>query len=174
MSPEAIAQSVRTAANDVFSTMLGMELEAGSEFIDTTPPRATDGLMGMVGLAGPWTGVGTISCSAAFACRICNQLLMTEANSVDEEVLDAVGEVTNMVIGSFKTAAEEFLGPLALSVPTVVYGRNFTSRSLGANQWVVLPFHYGGEVMEIRVCLFPSHEAAVPRGGFSHASAVLV
>ena len=56
---------------------------------------------------------------------------MTESPAVNEEVLDAVGELTNMIIGNVKTVAEAIVGPLNLSVPTVIYGRNFTSRSLG-------------------------------------------
>jgi chemotaxis protein CheX len=44
---------------------------------------------------------------------------MTEASSVDEDVLDAVAEITNMIIGSVKTDLEGELGPLGLSIPTV-------------------------------------------------------
>ena len=52
-------------------------------------------------------------------------MLMTEASAVNEEVLDAMAELTNMVIGNVKTKLESQLGPLGLSIPTVVYGRNF-------------------------------------------------
>ncbi len=58
-------------------------------------------------------------------------MLMTEAPSVNEDVLDAVAELTNMIIGSVKTDLESQLGPLGLSIPTVVFGRNFRTRSAG-------------------------------------------
>ena len=71
---------------------------------------------------------GSISCTPALACRICSQMLMTESTAVDEEVLDAVAELTNMIIGSVKTDLEQHLGPLGLSIPTVVFGRNFKNQ----------------------------------------------
>ena len=174
MIPEnTIIEYVRSAAADVFSTMLGIEIEAGAPYNDQNAPTISDGVLAFVGMAGNWTGAGVISCTAGFACQICNQLLMTEATSVNEEVLDAVGEVANMIIGNFKTMIEEHLGPLGLSIPTVIYGRNFTSRSLGTNNWTVLPFTCGGERIEIRCCLAMAREPLAARAGYSHAAAVL-
>jgi chemotaxis protein CheX len=173
MEPNQIVKHMRLATTEVFTTMLGIELSAGDERTELTAPAISDGVMAFVGLAGPWSGAGVISCSAGLACQVCNGLLMTEIGSVNEEVLDAVGEVANMVVGNFKTAAEEYLGPMGLSIPTVIYGRNFTSRSLGGSSWIVLPFRCGEETIEIRVCLTPSKEQTTQRGGYSHASALV-
>ena len=168
---EQIQEYVRNAAAEVFSTMLGMEIEAGEGYLDKNDPAVTDGVLSFVGLAGPWAGAGAISCTADFACKICAGLLMTEATSVNEEVLDAVGEVTNMVIGNFKTMAEQHLGPLGLSIPTVIFGHNFTSRSTGHNEWVVLPFKSDGDALEIRVCLAPVKDSK--HAGSTHGVASL-
>jgi chemotaxis protein CheX len=166
-----IAGFVRVATLEVFSTMLGVEIEAGPERFEDSPPAIADGVLSLVGMAGVWTGAGSISCSALFARRICSLLLMTEADAVNEEVLDAVGEVANMIIGNLKTAVEERVGPIGLSIPTVIYGRNFTSRSIGKNDWVVVPFVCEGEALDIRVCLAPSRESAVSRHGHSNLAA---
>jgi chemotaxis protein CheX len=168
-----IVEYMLTSTADVFSTMLGLQIESGQPYTDQNAPTVSDGVLAFVGMAGSWTGAGVISCSAALACQICNQLLMSEATSVNEEVLDAVGEVANMVIGNLKTMIEEDIGPLGLSIPTVIYGRNFTSRSVGSNNWIVLPFTCGAACIEIRCCLAPAKEPKVVRGGYSHASAVL-
>ena len=157
---QKIAEYVRTAVAEVFSTMLSLEIEPSPEHLDATDPAVSDGVLTFIGLAGPWTGAGTISCSAEFACLLCSHFLGTPADAVNEEVLDTMGELTNMIIGNFKTMAEEHLGPLCLSIPTVIYGRNFTSRSTGHNAWVVLPFRCKGEMIEIRVCLAPSKDTA--------------
>ena len=170
---DRIVEFIRAATEEVFATMLGLEVEPGEPRVELESPGITDGVFAFVGMAGAWTGSGTISCSANFACTLCGQLLMMEACSVNEEVLDAVGEITNMIIGNFKTMAEDLVGPLGLSIPTVIYGRNFTSRSLGRNDWVVLPFHYGKEVMEIRVCLAPSKPPTLPHPGPAQHCTVL-
>jgi chemotaxis protein CheX len=170
---EEMARWVREATAEVFTTMLGMEITSGPARADADAPTISDGVLSVVGLAGPWTGAGCVACSAGFARRICAALLMTEADSVNEDVLDAVGEVTNMIIGNFKTMAEERLGAMALSIPTVIYGRNFTSRSIGQTDWIVLPFECEDEKMEIRVCLAPSKNTPSLRAGYSHPSAIM-
>lgn len=154
-----IATFIRSAASEVFTTMLGMEVATGPEREDPTGPDVADGVLAFIGLAGPWAGAGAISCSASLACKLCEALLMSENPAVNEEVLDAMGEVTNMIIGSFKTLAEERLGPLGLSIPTVIYGRNFKSRGAGRHHWVVVPFSCAAGEMEIRVCLAPSKDS---------------
>lgn len=163
MQREEIIEAVQTATADVFTTMLGMEVEAQEIHTDRACPSVNEGVMAFVGIAGPWVGNGIISCDAAFACRLCESFLMTEAPSVNEEVLDAVGELANMVIGNFKTAAEAIVGPLALSVPTVIFGRNFTSKSLGSNDWLVVPFTCSGDRFEVRIWFAPASESAPPR-----------
>jgi len=173
IEPQKLVEYATSATSEVFSTMLGMELEGQASRQDPDFPTINDGVMALVGLAGSWTGAGVICCTAAFACKLCNQFIGTAVEAVDEEVLDAVGEVANMIIGNFKTSVEEHVGALGLSVPTVIYGRNFTSRSIGQNSWTVLPFRSGDEVLEVRVCLAPAKEPTAPRAGYNHTSTVL-
>jgi chemotaxis protein CheX len=83
-------------------------------------------------------------------------MLMTEATAVNEEVLDAVAELTNMIIGSVKNDLERELGPLGLSIPTVVFGKNFRTKSAGHAEWIVRRFHWDSDAFEVRICLAPS------------------
>ena len=87
-------------------------------------------------------------------------MLMTETSAVNEEVLDAVAELTNMIVGSVKTELEQHLGPLGLSIPTVVFGRNFKTKSAGTNEWTVARFHWDGELLLVKLCLAPKERAA--------------
>jgi chemotaxis protein CheX len=171
---ELITGYVHSATADVFGTMLGLDIETLPTRMEGSDPSVDDGVLAFVGMAGPWTGAGAITCTAEFARTICQALLGTEADSVNEEVLDALGEVTNMIIGGFKTLIEQHTGLLGLSIPTVVYGRNFTSHSTGRNEWVVAPFRCGGQKMEVRVCLKQSRESSHSvRGGFSQSASIL-
>jgi chemotaxis protein CheX len=172
MQRQDIIQAVHSATAEVFSTMLGIEVETAPVHTDQSNPSVNEGVMAFVGIAGPWVGSGVISCTASFACRVCELFLMTEAVAVSEEVLDAVGELANMIIGNFKTAAEAIVGPLGLSVPTVIYGRNFTSKSLGNNDWLVLPFKCGDDSFEVRVWFAPASESTVARHVVNHLQSV--
>jgi chemotaxis protein CheX len=156
---ERIVAGIRTSTEQVFSTMLGAEIGEGEAYNETTPPQANDGILSFIGLAGPWAGTGSIGCSVGAACSVCSQMLMTEATGVTEEVLDAVAELTNMVVGNVKTELEAELGPLGLSIPTVVWGRNFRAKTNVHGEWSCVKYVWNGEPIVIRMCLAPTEPA---------------
>ena len=160
MDRDEMVKEVRAAAEGVLTTMFGMEVTAGEAMSEQEAPGPTEGVVSLIGLAGPWVGTGSISCSSETACKLSSQFLMTEFASVNEEVLDAIAELTNMVIGNFKTALEEKLGPMGLSIPTVIYGRNFTTRSLSKKDWTVVPFESSAGKFDIHFCLVPNDKDA--------------
>jgi chemotaxis protein CheX len=159
---DEIVSFICRATGEVFSTMLGLEMIPGDAYTESNPAGPTDGVVSFVGLAGSWVGTGSLCCTPGFACKISSHLLMGESprpdQAVDAEVLDAVAEVTNMIVGNFKTMLEESLGPLGLSIPTVIFGRNFTARSSGNEMWTTVPFDCDGERLDVRVCLAPSRQ----------------
>jgi chemotaxis protein CheX len=160
---------VRSATRNVFVTMLGLEPSCSEPYIEKAPAAPTEGVVSLVGLAGQWVGTGTVSCSAHLACQVSSRMLATPIDSVGEEVLDVVAELTNMIIGNVKTSLEEHLGALGLSIPTVVFGKNFTTKSVGDGQWSVFPFLVEQEVLEVKLCLTPNRKPSLPvRPGFPH------
>ena len=164
--PNLIASSIRHSVIEVFSTMLNVELNPGEIVEGPSQPEPNEAVISFIGLAGTWAGTGTITCSPAVACRVCSQMLMTEAKSVDEEVLDAVAELTNMVIGGVKNDLERHLGQLGLSIPTVIFGRNFKTRDVANAEWVVERFRWDGEDFLVKLCLAPTEKQTV---GTPHA-----
>ncbi len=156
MKQEEIVTHIREAAGGVFETMLATELSFGEPCLEGAVPGPTEGVVSLIGLAGDWAGTGSISCSAETACKLSAQFLMTEFDSVNEDVLDAVAELTNMIIGNFKTAMEESVGPMGLSIPTVVFGRNFTTRTLNSKEWILIPFESPLGEFNIHICMAPS------------------
>ncbi len=158
MHQEKLVRMIRTATHDVFGTMLGLELVDGEATVGQSAPEPIDGVVAIIGLAGRWVGTGTFSASAEAARKIASQMLMQEYAAVDDDVLDALGEITNMIVGNVKTSLEEEYGAMGLSIPTVIYGRNFTTRSVGRNEWVVVPFHCMDTTVEVHLCLIPGSE----------------
>ena len=148
-----IVNSIRQSTLQVFSTMLGVDIEPLGFTLEDGTPNANDGVVSLIGLAGAWAGTGSVTCSPALACRICATMLMTDTPSVNEEVLDAVAELTNMIIGNVKTDLEIETGPLGLSIPTVVFGKNFKTKSAGHAEWLVMPFRWDEEILTVKLCL---------------------
>src|SRR3984885_10628043 len=135
LSQEELVKAIRSATDEVFITMLNLTVTAGEVFVEKEEAVPSSGVVSLVGLAGSWVGSGSLACSAGCAVTIASALLMTPYTAIDEDVLDAVAEVTTLIIGNVKTALEGRLGARGLSTPTVIYGFNFQTRSGGTQEW---------------------------------------
>ena len=157
ISGQEIFSAVTTSTREVFGTMLGHDIQVGEAREEPAETSTFDGVVALVGVAGLWTGSGRISCSSRLACSLAGIMLMSSYDAVNEEVLDAVAEVANMIVGNVKTFFEDRLSaPLGLSIPTVVFGRNYQTRFAGVPAWTVVPFKFQGEPLEVRFCLIPT------------------
>jgi len=162
---EEIVEWVTHSTNEVFSTMLGMEAQFGEHFIEDPGKGLTMGVIGIIGLVGEWTGTAVVSCSSPLACKIANTLYLQEYPSVTDEVLDAVAEMTNMIIGNLKNSLETKLGQMGLSIPAVVFGRNFATRRSGKESWYVIQFVVDGERFDVQLCIAPSQAGVLTGTG---------
>ncbi len=75
-------------------------------------------------------------------------------------MLDAVAELTNIIIGGVKTDLEKHLGPLGISIPTVIYGRNFKTRNLGSTPWTTVRFRWDDAELLVRMTLAPTEHTS--------------
>jgi chemotaxis protein CheX len=163
LDQEIVVQAIRVATEEVFATMLGAAIEIN----DGARSDPEGGLMALVGLTGEWSGAGTLSCSPALGNRAAAAMFMSEptadSTAINDEVLDAVAELTNMVVGNIKNILEQNLGPMAISIPSVIYGRNFHFRSLTGKVIASVAFRWNDEPMEIKIVLAPSsdHEGSI-------------
>jgi chemotaxis protein CheX len=168
ISQEELVQAIRSATEEVFTTMLNVAVTPGEVFVEKEEVEPSSGVVSLIGLAGSWVGSGSLACSAGCAAKIASALLMAPYTAIDDDVLDAVAEVTNMIIGNVKTALEVHLGAMGLSTPTVIYGRNFQTRSSGNQKWTVVPFALEEDRMCVQVCIAPSDDSGkkTTRTGF--------
>jgi chemotaxis protein CheX len=170
MDQRLIIEAACAAAQEVFTTMLGLDIAPGEAYVEEG--SAIEGVLALIGIAGPWVGTGVLTCSQTLACRLASSMLMAEYESVDSDVLDAIAEIANMIIGNLKTALEEHVGTLGLSVPAVLFGKNFSMKGAGAQSWTVIPFQTGSEQLWVKVCLTQNKDAhQAPRAGFIRAFA---
>jgi CheY-specific phosphatase CheX len=113
---ETIVGAIETATVDVFSTMIGVpvDVEDRTGMAVVTSERR---VVSHLSLKGASEALAVMSCTSKLACKLSSVLLQSEFSSIDSDVLDATGEIANMVIGNVKNAIEVELGNLALSTP---------------------------------------------------------
>lgn len=97
---------------------------------DADPVLPPGEFTAVVGMAGPIHGVFSIRCDEKTACGIGSGMLGVPREQARAEICDALGEVCNMVIGSFKHKIGQRGASSVLSVPTVIHGCDYEVRPL--------------------------------------------
>lgn len=153
-----VVSGVHSSVENVCGTMLGCAVELGETRQIGHPLQESDGVVALIGLAGPWIGTGALTCRPELACKLAGAFLMTEYEAVNDEVLDAIAELANMVIGNLKTIIEEQVGPMGLSTPTTIFGASFTTKIGGSQEWTLIPVTVCDGELLIQVCILPNDQ----------------
>ncbi len=125
-----IAKDIVFATETLFKTMVAMDLKYNSSLLAEETHIETD-ISGLVSFMGKYHGTIGIFCSKEFALKIASGMLMEEITEVTTDVIDAVGEITNMIAGNIKTKITEDYGEMELSVPIVMLGNGTKSEETG-------------------------------------------
>ncbi len=112
-----------SAAVDVFSTMLNCQLQRGPLALGANFQPAHE-ISGVISLSGKASGTVVFSVEREVALCVAEQMLGERPASLNAEVADAIGEVTNMIAGRAKAGLEHL--EMRLGLPRVVVGRNHT------------------------------------------------
>jgi chemotaxis protein CheX len=118
---QRFTEALENAAQEVFEMMVGTPLGVEDE---ATLPHVAD-FTAMIGLAGDLCGVLSFRCGGESAALIAARMLGSDEQASQECLRDALGEICNMVAGSFKGRLTDLADQCMLSVPTVVSGKDY-------------------------------------------------
>ena len=108
-----------TSLINTFETMLGCTLVRGQLYLKSSSTKLHD-VSGIIGLSGQAQGTVVLSVDRNVALKATSTLLMCETTEMSSDVVDAVGELTNMVAGGAKAQLHEY--ELSISLPGVIKG----------------------------------------------------
>ncbi len=112
---------VLSATRSVFETMLNCTpTRTGLVLKENMSPRYE--LSAVIGISGKIAGTIVLSLSKAAAMEVLNRMVGIEATTINSDVCDAVGELTNMIAGSAKAQMERL--QLSISIPNIVSGKD--------------------------------------------------
>lgn len=106
----------------VFKDFLGLDLKEGRPYFDETCTVKEWDLSAIIGLTGEARGAVVISMKKELAVALTGILTGSEHTGVDDDVVDAIGEIVNIVAGNVKKNLEEAFR-LVISLPTIVQGK---------------------------------------------------
>jgi chemotaxis protein CheX len=124
---ESVAQvadprNLDASVEEVFEMMMGVKCRrAESE----TAVHDDESVTSVVGFGGLLSGACVFKLASETAMTVATRMTGIEFTEVDDTVKDAIGEVCNMLAGSWKGKVPELAANCGLSVPAVITGRDY-------------------------------------------------
>ena len=126
-----------SAVSKTFETMVNLKVTRSTPVLKENQ-KTLYPISGIIGLSGSIVGTVILTMSESLALKAASVMLMDDLKTVDTDVLDAIGELTNMVAGNAKSQLEEY--KLSLSLPNVIYGAGAEVYFPEHSQPITIPF----------------------------------
>ena len=125
---------------NVLSTMANTTIVPGQPRIKKDEVARGD-VSGLIGMIGPQTkGSFSVSFEESLALEIMFRMLGERPKTINEEVTDMVGEITNMVTGGAKRILGEKGYEFSMATPVVVSGKGHTITHKCDGPKILMPF----------------------------------
>jgi len=118
---EQYIQPFIDVTKSTFKDFVGADVNVGRPYFSQKDAPNEWDISGIIGLSGEARGAVVISMKCALAARLTDMLTGTTHSSIDDEVVDAIGEIVNIIAGNAKKGLEEAFR-LIISLPTIVRG----------------------------------------------------
>jgi len=112
----------------------------------------------MVGFAGIYVGLSAIHCSVGLARKICASMLkMDSSDLTNEDVRDALSEISNMIAGHFKAQLAKIIDAeeqvFEQSVPSVISGEDYETHAITDAPHYYAEFTTGKDVFYVELAM---------------------
>lgn len=155
---------------EVLSKMVSISPVAGKPFakVDDTACGDVSGIIGMTGDA-----VGSLAITFSEECiiYIAGKMLGENYRELNREVLDTVGELTNMISGAARKMMEKENLKVIAAIPTIVLGRSHTVRHIVKGPSIVIPFSTEKGTFVLDICLKSQIKQKEEQPGAGHSMA---
>lgn len=136
----------------VLKTMAFVEPRAGKPYLKMDSLAKGD-ISGIIGLTGSATGSLAVSFSETAIIKIVSNMLGENIKSLDSDIKDAVGEITNMISGVARKNLEADGFYIQAAIPTVVSGKNHSIAHVMGGPSLIIPFEIDDGSFVVDVCL---------------------
>lgn len=143
--PETLEERLHAAVQEVFAAMMGIRCEP-AECAGWTLRRELIG--GIVGLAGAMRGFCLVQLDRASGMRVA-ELLTGDASSEESTVQDALGELSNLIAGRWKSSVPELASDCVLSTPIVIEGYDFRFHAQMPPFRIQSRYRFGTDELEV-------------------------
>ena len=115
-------KNLDASVEEVFRMMLGVNCVRYMGPVEIAEPESVTAVVGFGGLL---SGACVFRSGASTAIKIAAHMTGMEFAEVDETVKDGIGEICNMLAGSWKSKVPDLAANCGLSIPAVISGRDY-------------------------------------------------
>ncbi|NPV04525.1 MAG: chemotaxis protein CheX [Syntrophaceae bacterium] len=137
---------------EVLKKMAAIDAVPGKPHVKTDESAFGD-VSGIIGITGDALGSLALSFSEACICRVVANMLGERFDGVTQEIIDATGELTNMISGASRTQMEKMGMRVYAAIPTVVHGKRHTISHILKAPSIVIPFSTAAGPFFVDVCI---------------------
>ena len=141
-----------TATIHVLKTVAATDASPGKPYLKKDNIARGDAT-GIIGLTGETRGTICVSFTEESILAIVSKMFSEEMTEMNEEIRDAVGEISNMISGQARQALEEMGKSLTAAIPTVIMGKKHTLSHMTSYPVIAIPFSTDRGGFTIEVCL---------------------
>ncbi len=135
----------------VLETMAFIQVTAGKPYVKKDN-RAVGDVTGVLGLTGVANGTIAVTFEEKCILTIVSNMFGETMDVLNDEISDAVGELTNMISGQARRELEQLGKVFRAAIPSVVTGRNHSIRHYSDGPKIAIPFNTDGGDFTIEVC----------------------
>lgn len=148
-----IAQFV-DATTTVLDTMAMTKATPGTPFVKQQAVAQGD-ITGVIGFSNPKgksKGTMSLTLTNAAVLGIVSAMLYEEQSEINDAVVDAVGELTNMISGQARKGLVAMGMVFEGAIPSVITGEGHTIRHVSTNAILAIPFETAHGPLIVEVC----------------------
>ena len=152
MKDVEIAKVFIAATSNILSTMANITPKADKPFVKTDNTALGD-FSAIIGVTGQHKGSICVTFTRAGAVSIAHAILGGELENPEQDVIDTVGEITNIVSGQTRAALAEKGVVLQGSTPTIIMGEKHRITHLSRAPVMCIPFSMPEGAFTVEFCL---------------------
>ncbi len=131
--------------------MAFMTVDAGKPYLKKGNLAVGD-VSGVIGLTGVANGTIAVTFEEHCILAVVSNMLGEKMDTLNEDIADAVGELTNMISGQARKELEEVGKVFKAAIPSVITGKNHSIKHYVDGPKIAIPFKTKGGKFTIEVC----------------------
>ncbi|MBF0103417.1 MAG: chemotaxis protein CheX [Desulfobacterales bacterium] len=135
----------------VIETMAFIKAAPGTPYVKKDDVAKGD-ISGVIGITGKTNGIISVTFDESCILEIVSSMFNEKLTTIDRDIADAVGELTNMISGQARLALSEMGHSFKAAIPSVIRGKNHTLMHIVKGPKIAIPFTTSAGNFTIEVC----------------------